>query len=66
MIIIKVQIMVIIFKIITTSIIIIIIIIIIITDQYSKLIRSSYRYCFAHCLFIANSVLVHVDPVCCF
>ena len=66
MIIIKVLIIVIIFKIITTTSIIIIIIIIIITDRYSNLIRSSYRYCFAYCLFIVNSVLVHVDPVCCF
>ena len=54
MIIIKVLIIVIIFKIvITTSIILIVIIIIIITIpyRYSKLTRSSYRYCFPHCSF---------------
>ena len=28
-----------------------IIIMIIITDRYSKLTRSSYRYCFPHCSF---------------
>ena len=72
MIIMKVLIIVIIFKIITaTSIIIIVIIIIIIiimiitiiiikiiiTDRYSKLTKSSYRYCFAHCSFFEKCFL---------
>ena len=50
----KVLIIVLIFKIIATAstiIIIIIIIIVITTDSYSKLTRSSYRYCFPHCSF---------------
>ena len=65
MIIIKVLIIVIIFKIITATSIIIIIII---TDHYSKLTRSSYRYCFLHSLknMLFNSVLVCVDTACFF
>ena len=59
MIIIKVLIIVIVFKVTTTSIIIIMIIIMIIvitiTDRYSKLIRSSYRYCFPHCSFFEKN-----------
>ena len=53
MIIIKVLIVVIIFKIITTTSSIIIITLI--TDRYSKLIRSSYRYCFPHCSFFEKN-----------
>ena len=54
----------IIFKITTTTSIII-------TDRYSKLGRSSYRYCFPHCSYfekkmLYNSVFVRVDVVCCF
>ena len=54
----------IIFKITTTTSIII-------TDRYSKLVRSSYRYCFPHCShfekkMLYNSVFVRVDVVCCF
>ena len=45
-----------------------IIIIIIITDRYSKLTRSSYRYCLPHCpifgKIVFNSVFVRVDVVC--
>ena len=66
MIIIKVLIVVIIFKIITTTSSIITITLI--TDRYSKLIRSSYRYCFPHSLkkMLFNSVFVHVDVIYCF
>ena len=45
MIVIKVLIIVLIFKIITTTSTVII------TDYYSKWIRSSYKYCFPHCSF---------------
>ena len=58
MIIIKVPIIVTIFKIITTTSIIIMIIItmiIILIDRYSKLTRSSYRYCFPHCSFFEKN-----------
>ena len=36
-------------------IIIIVIIIIITTDRYSKLTRSSYRYCLPHCSFFGKN-----------
>ena len=55
MVVIKVPIIVIIFKIITTTSMIIIIKII--TDRYSKLTTSSYRYYFPHCSFFEKNVL---------
>ena len=48
----KVLIIVIIFKTITTASIIIVI-----TDHYSKLTRSSYRNCFPHCSFNEKNAL---------
>ena len=50
MIIIKILIIVIIFKMITTTLTIIIT-----TDLYSKLIRSNYKYCFPYCSFCEKS-----------
>ena len=57
MIVIKVLIIVLIFKIITTTSTVII------TDYYSKWIRSSYKYCFPHCSFCEKKMLFNLSVV---